>query len=330
MEHKGAAGALAELDRRWEQAAESGSRRTALRLCGRTVELQFPAGAQTSLLEGSLKGWLVQTEEHPQAVFRFWASGQDLPAGPPPGPGVYAYRERDGRSVYRAKRWLLGADPLRGVYACCWRPEQPAPLPYWLASLTASFWAQASGLLPMHGAAVGLGGRGALIAAESGGGKSTLAVACLLAGMELASDDCLLLTTQGPLRAMPLYSVVKLTPDMEEKLRPGLPTLWVDWNRGGKRLLDASGCPLSPGLEIGGIVFPRLGDGSGPEFIPAHGPLALRLARAAAGQVGGIGGPERLRALAERLSGLPAYELRLSSDPEKNAAALKELMEKGF
>lgn len=330
MEHSGAEEILAELNRQWERAAEGGCRRTVLQLCGQPVELQFPAGAQTSLLEGSLKGWLAQTEQRPQAVFRFWTSGQDLPAGPPPRSGVYACREKDGRGVYRAKRWLLGADPLRGVYTCCWRPERPSPLPYWLTSLTVSFWAQASGLLPMHGAAVGTGGRGMLIAAESGGGKSTLAVACLLAGMELVSDDCLLLTAQGPLRAMPLYSVVKLAPDMEERLRPGLPTLWVDQGRGGKRLLDASGCPLSPGLEIGAIVFPCLGDGSGPELIPARGPLALRLAKAAAGQVGGIGGPERLRALAERLSGLPAYELRLSFDTEKNAAALRDLIEKGF
>lgn len=330
MEHSTAEGLLEELDCRWAQSAAAGFQRVSIQLCGRRIALQFPSQERPTLIEDALRGWRTQTDECPEAVFRFWSDRQDLPAGPPPGAGIYAYRQPGSRNVYRAGRWMLGTDPLRGIYSCCYQSDGLTPLPYWLASLLSSLWAERSGLLPVHSASVGLGGSGVLIAAESGGGKSTLAVSCLLAGMELVSDDFLFLTAQGPLRAMPLFSAVKLNPDMAERLQPNLPVLWTDQGRGGKQLLDVSRCSFSSGMDIKGMVFLRRWPEKEPELVPARGPLLLRLVRAAAGQAGGLGGSDRLRALAERLSGLPAYELYLSADTEKNAAELKSLIEKRF
>jgi hypothetical protein len=48
---------------------------------------------------------------------------------------------------------------------------------------------RAQGLVPLHGACVGLDGRGILLMGPSGSGKSTVALQCLLEGFDFVSED---------------------------------------------------------------------------------------------------------------------------------------------
>lgn len=54
--------------------------------------------------------------------------------------------------------------------------------------------ARVQNLIPLHGACVGDGGRGAFLIGDSGAGKSTLALACMLGGLDFLSEDSVFAT----------------------------------------------------------------------------------------------------------------------------------------
>ena len=71
----------------------------------------------------------------------------------------------------------------------------------------------------VHGACVGIGGKGVLVCARGGRGKSTLTVSSLLKGLEYVADDYLVLENRGgQLCASPIYSTVALSPKMYNTL----------------------------------------------------------------------------------------------------------------
>ena len=71
----------------------------------------------------------------------------------------------------------------------------------------------------VHGACVGVDGKGVLICARGGGGKSTLSVLSMLRGFEYVSDDFLILERKGTrVEASPIYSFITLSPQMYEHM----------------------------------------------------------------------------------------------------------------
>jgi hypothetical protein len=208
--------------------------------------------------------------------------------------------------------------------------ERAAPLRDALQLLMA-----ARGRLMTHAGAVGRRGKGVLLVGPGGAGKSTLALACALAGMEIAGDDYVLLEPEPP-TAHAMQSTAKLTEDSAERL--GIPTAAID-SAGfeptvegpAKALVDIRA--LAPGkirrhLEIGAVVAPSLGPGG-----PA--PPVLRAISAAEGlravapstivQSGFAGGPA-LAALARLVRRVPSYALELGPEPAANVEAIDRLV----
>ena len=71
----------------------------------------------------------------------------------------------------------------------------------------------------VHGACAGVEGKGVLMCARGGRGKSTLTVSALLKGFEYVADDYLIIEkTNGELRASPIYSIVALSARMYDTL----------------------------------------------------------------------------------------------------------------
>ena len=67
----------------------------------------------------------------------------------------------------------------------------------------------------VHAACVGIDGKGVLVCARGGRGKSTLTVSALLKGFEYVADDHLILEKrEGLLYASPIYCTVALSPKM--------------------------------------------------------------------------------------------------------------------
>ncbi len=95
----------------------------------------------------------------------------------------------------------------------------------------------------VHGACVGLEGKGVLFCAKGNMGKSTLTVLSLLKGFEYVSDDYLVLRKKdGQLLADPIYSIMTLSPrmhtEMYEELE-GTRFLSNNWNK-SKYIIDIS------------------------------------------------------------------------------------------
>lgn len=71
----------------------------------------------------------------------------------------------------------------------------------------------------VHGACVGVDGKGVLMCARGGRGKSTLTVTSMLRGFEYVADDYLILERKdGELTASPIYSTIALSPKMYNTL----------------------------------------------------------------------------------------------------------------
>jgi hypothetical protein len=110
-------------------------------------------------------------------------------------------------------------------------------IPYWERSFPMrqilNWWCRDTEFQPLHAAAVGSEGSGALIGARGGSGKSSTAISCLLSGMQFAGDDFILADCKKP-RAYSLYSIAKLEPHTLERfptLRPPEGTPMIDQNK---------------------------------------------------------------------------------------------------
>ena len=239
--------------------------------------------------------------------------------------GVWSAEDPTGFLKIAASYSMTGGDFLRNRYYSCLEKERGGKdLPSLPNTMDLMFrFALHSGMFLLHGAAVGKGGKGVLIGGMGGAGKSTLAVSCLLRGMDFAGDDYVLISRRGPHLAMPFFHTVKLCPDMEEALRPGFPLLLTE-EPGGKKLLDASMLPFIPLLPLSCILLPTLS----PEGKARIGPVrpglsSARMVRSAMTQFGFEREISLIREMSLRLEKLPAFEIFLSRDPGENALCLE-------
>lgn len=203
---------------------------------------------------------------------------------------------------------MLWDEPRR--LACCWfagpagvsRWDRAAPLRSALHFALAAPKRQL-----VHGAVVGVSGRGVLLAGPGGSGKSTTTLACLRAGMQIVGDDyaAIELTDDGA-RAWNLYGSIKVGergtgPSGHDQRRtlilgedlPGTPT----------ETLDLSAVLLP---QIDGGPESRLTRASSADSLRALAPSTLLQAPHEEGQGLGI--------LADLARTVPAFHLHLGAD----------------
>jgi len=187
-------------------------------------------------------------------------------------------------------------------------------------------------LAALHAACVGRDGRGVLLMGASGAGKTTIALHCLLRGLDFLSEDAVfvqpatLLATgaanflhvrSDSLRRLARTRAAAIRRSPVIRRRSGVRKFEVDLRRGGFKLAR------SP-LELASIVFlsPRSSGGR---------PLLTRLARADVrarlehAQAYAAGQPE-WPAFARGAAALAAFELRRGRDPDESVDALEQLL----
>jgi hypothetical protein len=193
--------------------------------------------------------------------------------------------------------------------------------------------ARALRLVPLHAAAVGQRGRGLLLMGDSGAGKSTIALHCLLQGLEILSEDAVFVAPdarsvsgianflhlqRGGLRFLRGHGAarrIRHSPIIRR--RSGAEKYEVDLRRSGYRLAPAP-------LTIQALVFlskRRASDDRLLVPVAARG-LAARLAAYqpyAAGQKG-------WRRFTNSIAAVRTYELRRGSHPDVAVAALRTLL----
>lgn len=223
---------------------------------------------------------------------------------------VSVLEEATGRGVLWARR----ADLLPEV--------EPAPLQNLL------HWGlRPHGLQLTHAAAVGEGGAGVLIAGPGGSGKSTSALASLLAGLAFVSDDYCLLEPGDEPRAHALYAMAKiderslrLLPRAADLLAPGR-------TREGKSYVAPPAASLARALALRAVVVPRVAKRTGRPVPLPPGRALLALAASTMFQLPGTG-EETLAPLARLVRTLPAFRLDVGPDIDAVPEAFRGLLAK--
>lgn len=326
------------VDRRLEKSGLAPTAGFRVRVCDQLIDLRFPEQKQADDGRSSMEGFLTDDPGEPDASFLYWYDRCDayLPAGEAEKSAVWKSADATGTlCIGTDGDTFVGCDFLRQRYYFA-RPE-PTKSGYIACrhAMVNAFarWALATDKLLLHAAAVGTHGKGVLVAGRGGSGKSTFAISCLSAGLDFVSDDYTLLTASGPLRAMPLYTVVALRPDMFEKMpQLGAPILEPDGSyRGGKPQVQVPKERFCSSLDIQAIIMPRITGEKDVAIVPTPpGKAMVQLIHSTIGQIEMQRDTGLIQQMAMRFSGLPVYEMRMSTDLEKNPAALREFIRKTF
>lgn len=153
----------------------------------------FAWESATSGLLPELPTWCARPVEHPAEVHRLNSPDYAI---------LFDANHRLFVMYHRQTR--------RAVY---WIPRAE-DLPYWETAgpfrNIIHWWAGSFGGQLTHAAAVGQGGRGALLVGKSGSGKSTTALLSVEAGLEYVGDDYVLLTGGDDPTAHSVYSTAKM------------------------------------------------------------------------------------------------------------------------
>ncbi|MCA9518519.1 MAG: hypothetical protein KC635_26470, partial [Myxococcales bacterium] len=235
------------------------------------------------------------------------------------------------RCVFWEPPWIYGYD--LGERVAWFHCPDAGGMPAWSRSQPflrlLHAWLRTRGRLVAHGAVIGRGGRGLLLTAPGGSGKSSLAIAGKLAGWDYLGDDYVAVAPPGedggPARAFGLYRVAKLEPTHLAARLPAAGAYALDAPREGEKVLLS--LPLTPapgGLPLAAVIVPRVAAASALRRI--GGGEALRaLAPSTLMQLPGDGARD-FAALARVLRGLPAYHLDIGPRPAEALALLAPLL----
>jgi len=194
---------------------------------------------------------------------------------------------------------------------------------------------RAQGLMPLHGACVGHDGRGLLLFGESGAGKSTASLHCLLRGMDFLAEDSIFVTPDtmlatgianflhvrcDSLHSLPasIASVIRRSPIIRR--RSGVEKFEVDLRRPEFRLA------ASP-LKVTGVVFISAQSARrGVLLTPLRSHETL--AQFKKSQPYAVNQPG-WKTFRKRIAAAPAFELRRGRNPAEAADALQKLLADG-
>ena len=271
------------------------------------------------------------------------ASGVQLPAPPWP-PDAYRPGDRiegfggDGHDVaYALDPGVLSLADAHGGRAFFWTRDA-ASLPRWETGAPLRTVLRLAlrplGLQLVHGAVVGDGRGGVLLAGVGGSGKSTTALACALAGIGVLGDDYCVLELAGtgsPPRAHALYAVgkagpasLRMLPGLAAAIVPGGPT------PEGKELIDinvARPGALRHSAPLTAIVLPRVAAATGEPVRITAAEALVAIAPTTLLQLPGSGAAD-LRAMASLARGVPAYRLDVGPVPDEVVAAVRGILER--
>jgi len=187
----------------------------------------------------------------------------------------------------------------------------------------------------VHGACVGVDGKGILFCARGQRGKSTLSVLSMLQGFEYVSDDYLVLSKEGDsLYTYPIYSIITLSPTMYNELYDELDgTRFVSNNaRKDKYVINIAGCHdrFRTRYPVRACMFPEIVSDPEPSITriddAAKGRAITQLAHSTMMQMADMHDPATTRKLMDMVRDQEFFQIRLCRDIHKNVEALREFI----
>jgi hypothetical protein len=186
--------------------------------------------------------------------------------------------------------------------------------------------------LPVHAAGVARDGRAILAVGTTGAGKTSMAIACALAGWEYLGDDAVMVRGESG-EVAGLYGSARLRADMFDRFPRAMSASRAVSDDSGepKAEIDMTvlGCLGAGVAEVAAIVLPRRTGNPRARIEPASRSLALYALMSAAAQ--SILGDEAstFAKLARLVEKAPAYVLDPGEDASAVADALLRLAEPG-
>ncbi|WP_233842867.1 serine kinase [Dyella sp. 2HG41-7] len=188
------------------------------------------------------------------------------------------------------------------------------------------------GLVPLHGACIGLGGRGLLLLGASGAGKSTLALHCLLQGFDVLAEDAVFVRPDhrfavGVSNYLHVQADALALIDDDDarrwiggspviRRRSGVEKFEVDLRR--RQFADAS-------MEIAGAVFVSSRMASDPNVLMSSMSAIDVFPRFATDQPYAAGQPG-FEGFVRRIEKKGIYELCRGRHPNESVEALREVL----
>jgi hypothetical protein len=208
-----------------------------------------------------------------------------------------------------------------------WFPSIPQ-LPAWAKAspfrIVLSWLLNRNGMQMVHGAAVSIGNKAALLAGPGGAGKSTTALACALAGMGYLGDDyCAVEPSSGKVHMV--YRTAKVLPTTVAML-PMLRSWLANRDRVGLEkgviFLKSSDVELVRSAALSAIMIPTLAFDGRTHICPASPADAIRaiLPSTIGGLMGGTSATPR--AILQLVRDVPAFRLELGADVEALTSAI--------
>lgn len=312
-----------------------------LALADRAVRLKL-ADAGLSPLALPLSHLCRKTESSgkgPDLEIFAWAGPSDWHPPAPPWDfdqlswfGEIAGLESDRFSVnYTADHHLLCMYDRERQRAIFWLPDA-ASLPFWEWAapfrILFHWWSQGFGGQICHAAAIGHGGRGALLVGRGGSGKSTTSIACVEAGMEFVGDDYVLLTRSPVPMAHSLYNSAKIhTKFLHSALAPWSNQVVRQIGPEQKSVLLLDQCApeqVRRSLPIVGVFQPRITANSQAVIVPQNAAQGLLSMAPSTMYQLPEARQETLSLLAAWARSVPSFSLRLGTDLSSAPALLQQ------
>lgn len=189
----------------------------------------------------------------------------------------------------------------------------------------------------VHGACVGVDGKGVMICARGGKGKSTLAVSSMLKGFDYVADDYQVIDVEdGCLTASPIYSVIKLSHGMYGMMHDeiGDAPIVAENPRGDKHVVDVSKwhSQFRSGYPVRLCLMPELDlEADEPEVTPCtkeeRGQGMIHIVHSTIKQHGDMYDNSGSAKLLNLLRDQKFYKIRLCRDIYRNVECLRSFLQ---
>ena len=313
-------------------------------IAGYRVQLQIIGATLAARLTPALAHLAYPPTTQPALTVRLWdVSCTPIGLPPPPWQQVdYAARSQvrgyETGPLLAAYQLDSGALSLLDLTQNCalYAVQAAEQLPYYESGMPLRtilhWWLRAQGRQLVHAAAVGTAQGGVLIVGQGGSGKSTTALACLLAGMRYVADDyCVVTPTAQPMVAS-LYNSGKVVADHLRSF-PALAPLVSNpagLGQGEKALLLLQRhfpAQLAACLPLRAILQPQITGQPATSLQPINSSSALRsLAPSTIFQLSN-GGEQDFRLLAALVRQVPTYRLALGTEIGQIPGVIQKLLE---
>lgn len=191
-----------------------------------------------------------------------------------------------------------------------------------------SWWLAERGRQLVHGGAVGLNGRGVLLAGKGGSGKSTTSLLCLEAGFQYVSDDYTILSLDPAPTAHSLYNSAKIRAEDAARFPRLFSKPRGDARDEKQHIFVREQLPeqVVGALRVEAVLLPRV-LGEGPtEIVPVSAAEALRaLAPSTIFQLPGAGAPA-FSFLAALIRNVQVRRLNLGASRSDVARCIREFL----